>query len=130
MLSESAEPLHVKDDKNIGDGIMAILFPLKIQEDRIENSRFLLAQLTSQRAKMLIRGRKPLIDTAYKKPITIALEEIYMGKVSHYETEEAEQIRSELEKRIKDKEEAEVKAIKEKENARKNASKENKDKDE
>lgn len=127
MLSDSADPLHVKDDKYIGDGIMAILFPLKIQEDRIEDSRFRLAQLTSQRAKMLIRGRKALIDSAYKKPITIALEEIYMGKISPYEAEEAEKIRNELEKRIRDKEEAEVKTIKEKENARKNASKEDKD---
>jgi DNA-directed RNA polymerase subunit omega len=106
---------------------MAILFPLKIQEDRIEDSRFRLAQLTSQRAKMLIRGRKPLIDSAYKKPITIALEEIYMGKISPYDAEEAEKIRNELEKRVRDKEEAEVKTIKEKENARKIASKEDKD---
>jgi DNA-directed RNA polymerase subunit omega len=127
MLSDSTGPLHVKDDKKIGDGIMAILFPLKIQEDRIEDSRFRLAQLTSQRAKMLIRGRKPLIDSAYKKPITIALEEIYMGKISPYDAEEAEKIRNELEKRVRDKEEAEVKTIKEKENARKNASKEDKD---
>lgn len=97
---------------------MAILIPLKIQEEKIENSRFRLSQITTQRAKMLIRGAKPLVETAYQKPITIALQEIQEGKVSHYDTEEAAKIREELEGRRREQEEAEVKAIQQKESSR------------
>lgn len=105
---------------------MAILSPLEIQEMKIETSRFRLSQLAAQRAKMLIRGAKPLVETPYKKPITIALEEIKMGKVSYYGPEESAKIRNDMEKLVREKEEAEVKAIqeKEKEAARAKASKE------
>jgi len=103
---------------------MAILLPLQIQEKKIENSRFRLAQITAQRAKMIIRGRKPLVETSYQKPITIALQEILEGKVSHYAPEEATKIREALESRVKEQEEAEAKAIQQKENSRARASKE------
>ncbi|OIP64485.1 MAG: DNA-directed RNA polymerase subunit omega [Nitrospirae bacterium CG2_30_53_67] len=108
------------------EGSMAILSPLEILEKKIETSRFRLAQVAAQRAKMLIRGAKPLIETSYKKPISIALEEIKAGKVSYYGPEETAKIRDDLEKRIREKEEAEVKVIqeKEKETARAKTSKE------
>ncbi len=105
---------------------MAILSPLEIQEKKVETSRFRLAQIAAQRAKMLMRGAKPLIETPFKKPITIALEEIKAGKVSYYGPEESAKIRDDLERKVREKEEAEVKTIqeKEKETVRAKASKE------
>ena len=97
---------------------MAILLPLTIQEEHIETSRFRLSQMTAQRAKMLLRGSKPVVDTAFQKPITIALQEIYDGKVSFYSQGEADQIRQGLEERTKEQHEAEAKAIKEIERAK------------
>ncbi len=96
---------------------MAILIPLKITETGMEGSKFRMAHVASQRAKMLMRGAKPLVDTPYYKPITIALQEIQEGKVSFYEPEEAAKIRNELEQRVRDQEDAEARAIKEKEKA-------------
>ncbi len=96
---------------------MAILIPLKITEAGIEGSKFRMAHVASQRAKMLMRGAKPLVETPYYKPITIALQEIEEEKVSFYDPEEAAKIREELEQRVRDQEEAEARAIKEKEKA-------------
>lgn len=108
---------------------MAILLSLKIQEQKIENSRFRLTQIATQRAKMLIRGAKPLVETSYTKAITIALQEIQAGKVSCYDSEEAAKIREGLQSRVKEQEEAETKAIREKEISRAKASKEKKEAD-
>ncbi len=96
---------------------MAILHPLQIREEKIENSKFRLAHIASQRAKMIMQGAKPLVETSYKKPVTIALQEIHERKVSFYEAEEAARIREELIRRAREKEEAEARAIREKEDA-------------
>ncbi len=96
---------------------MAIMFPLRILEEKIESSRFRVAQMAAQRAKMMLRGSKPLVETPFKKLITIALQEIYEGKVSYYSSEDAAQIRDGLRKRERENEEAEMKTIQEKENS-------------
>jgi DNA-directed RNA polymerase subunit omega len=103
---------------------MAIMSPLKILEKGIEKSRFRLAQVAAQRAKMMLRGAKPLVETSFSKPITIALQEIYEGKVSYYSSEDAALIRDELTKRDRESEDAEIKAIQEKENLKAKTAKE------
>ncbi|WP_373217909.1 DNA-directed RNA polymerase subunit omega [Ruminococcus sp. 5_1_39BFAA] len=46
------------------------------------NSRYSLVLATSKRARQLIAGSKPLVDGASgKKPLSIAIDELYKGKV-------------------------------------------------
>lgn len=93
---------------------MAILLPLEIQEKEIEGSKFRLAHIVSQRAKMLMRGKKPLVVTTYCKAITVALQEVAEGKISYYDSEEARKIREEMEKQVREQEEMELKTMQEK----------------
>ncbi len=96
---------------------MAILLPLEIQEKKIEESKFRLAHVVSQRAKMLMQGKKILVETPYCKAITMALHELAEGKVSYYDPEEAREIREEMENRVREKEEMELKAMQDKRKA-------------
>lgn len=43
--------------------------------------KYLLATMISKRANQLENGAKPLVETKYRKPTLIALEEIKAGKV-------------------------------------------------
>ena len=46
------------------------------------NSRYSLVLATSKRARQLIAGSKPLVEgAAGKKPLSIAIDELYHGKV-------------------------------------------------
>ena len=47
------------------------------------NSRYSLVLATSKRARQLIGGKEPLVDNSNnnKKPLSIAIEELYEGKV-------------------------------------------------
>ena len=45
------------------------------------DSKFRLAILAAKRAKQLVGGNKKRIDTDAENPLTIALEEIYEGKI-------------------------------------------------
>ena len=47
----------------------------------IYDSRYALVMMTAKRARKIVDGSKPLIETKDKNPITIALEEIMNGKV-------------------------------------------------
>ncbi len=96
---------------------MAILSPLEIQEKKIEESKFRLAHIVSQRAKMLMRGSKPLVEAPYCKAITLALQEVAEGKVSYYNQAEAQKILEGMEQRAREQEEMELKAMQEKQKA-------------
>ena len=70
----------------------------------MENNKYLLAMMVAKRVKELKAGAKPLVETKYRKPLTIALEEIKAGKVYLKEEEgplKAEQIFNEDEKPAK-----------------------------
>ncbi|OLS01704.1 DNA-directed RNA polymerase subunit omega [Tissierella creatinophila] len=47
------------------------------------DSRYTLVMLASKRARQIIEGEKPLIDTDSKKPVSIAIEEILAGKITY-----------------------------------------------
>lgn len=47
------------------------------------DSRYTLVMLSSKRARQIIEGSEPLIDTDSKKPVSIAIEEILAGKVKY-----------------------------------------------
>jgi DNA-directed RNA polymerase subunit omega len=46
-------------------------------------SKYTLVMVTSKRARQLIDGAKPLVETNSKKPVTIALEELLEGKLEY-----------------------------------------------
>ncbi|MDC7287157.1 DNA-directed RNA polymerase subunit omega [Blautia schinkii] len=47
------------------------------------NSRYSLVLATSKRARQIIAGSQPLVEgAAGKKPLSIAIDELYKGKVS------------------------------------------------
>lgn len=51
-------------------------------EAMVLNSRYSLVLATSKRARQLIAGSRPLVDGAYgKKPLSVAIDELYQGKV-------------------------------------------------
>lgn len=55
------------------------------------NSRYSLVLATSKRARQLIAGAEPLVDgAAGKKPLAIAIDELYKGKVKIVATSEEE----------------------------------------
>ncbi len=47
------------------------------------DSRYTLVILASKRARQIIEGAKPLIETDSKKPVSIAIEEIIAGKITY-----------------------------------------------
>ncbi|MBU5437768.1 DNA-directed RNA polymerase subunit omega [Tissierella sp. MSJ-40] len=47
------------------------------------DSRYTLVMLTAKRARQLVDGAKPLIETTSKKPVSIAIEEMVEGKISY-----------------------------------------------
>ena len=56
------------------------------------NSRYSLVLATSKRARQLISGSEPLVDgAAGKKPLAIAIDELYKGKVKIVATSEEEE---------------------------------------
>lgn len=50
---------------------------------KIADSRYTLVMLASKRARQIIGGEKPLIETSANKPVSIALEEIMENKVKY-----------------------------------------------
>lgn len=49
--------------------------------EKISKSRYDIAMMTAKRAKEIIDGDNPLVETKAKKPVTIAIEEIMAGKI-------------------------------------------------
>ncbi|MBC8588638.1 DNA-directed RNA polymerase subunit omega [Paratissierella segnis] len=48
-------------------------------------SKYTLVMVAAKRARQIIDGSKPLVETSSSKPVTIALEELIEGKIE-YET--------------------------------------------
>ena len=48
----------------------------------VVNSRYSIVLATAKRARQIIAGDKPLVDGRGKKPLSIAVEEVYKGKVT------------------------------------------------
>ena len=56
------------------------------------NSRYSLVLAASKRARQLIAGSKPLVEgAAGKKPLSVAIDELYKGKVKILAPEENEE---------------------------------------
>ena len=64
------ELMKVVNDKNVAIG-----------EEPVVNSRYSIVIAASKRARQIIAGDLPLVDERGKKPLSIAVEELYRGKV-------------------------------------------------
>jgi len=52
-----------------------------IGEEPVVNSRYSIVMATSRRARQIIAGEEPLVDTRQTKPLSIAIEELNKGKI-------------------------------------------------
>jgi DNA-directed RNA polymerase subunit omega len=50
-------------------------------EQPVVNSRYSIVIATAKRARQIIDGAEPLIEVESKKPLSIAIEELYESKV-------------------------------------------------
>lgn len=50
---------------------------------RVE-SKFALITIVAKRAKQLVSGSRPLVDTPHNKPVSVALDEIAADKVKYH----------------------------------------------
>lgn len=50
-------------------------------EAPVVNSRYSIVLATAKRARQIISGSEPLVDVKCNKPLSIAVEELYKGKV-------------------------------------------------
>lgn len=65
-------------------------------EQPVVQSRYSIVLATSKRAREIIAGDEPLIKHAEgKKPLSIAVEELYRGKVKIMSEEEAAELKTE-----------------------------------
>ncbi|SFR68143.1 DNA-directed RNA polymerase subunit omega [[Clostridium] aminophilum] len=51
------------------------------QEEPVVESRYSIVIAAAKRARQLIDGDEPLVDPKGRKPLSIAIDEIYQGKV-------------------------------------------------
>lgn len=47
------------------------------------DSRYTLAILIAKRARRIVDGSKPMVETKSKKPVSIALEEVLDGQITY-----------------------------------------------
>ena len=47
----------------------------------VVNSRYSIVMATSKRARQIIAGEDPLVDTRQTKPLSVAIEELNKGKI-------------------------------------------------
>lgn len=47
------------------------------------DSRYTLVMLASKRARQIVEGSKPLVETESTRPVSIAIEEISEGKIGY-----------------------------------------------
>lgn len=61
---------------------------VELDEAPLVNSRYSIVLATSKRARQIIAGEEPLVSKYGKKPLSIAVEELYKGKVKIVADEE------------------------------------------
>ena len=76
---------------------------VEIGEEPVCNSRYSIVLATSKRARQLIAGAEPMVSYSLNKPLSIAVDEVYKGKVTIIpDTEDVEEAEAEaaLEKEL------------------------------
>ena len=60
-----------------------MLNPTFNQESTQDESRYTLVMIVAKRARQLVDGSKPLVETNSSKPVTIAIEELLQDKIEY-----------------------------------------------
>ena len=79
------------------DLIEAVNSDVEPGEQPVVQSRYSIVLATSKRARQIIGGAEPLVDGRGKKPLSIAVQELYEGKVKilgDNDAEEAEEAKA------------------------------------
>lgn len=50
-------------------------------EQPLVNSRYSIVLATAKRARRIVAGEEPLVNVKSKKPLSVAVEELYKGKI-------------------------------------------------
>ena len=50
-------------------------------EQPVVQSRYSIVLATAKRARQIVNGSEPHVDAAGKKPLSVAVEELYKGKI-------------------------------------------------
>ena len=70
MLHPSYTDLMKVVNSEVGEG-----------DEPVVNSRYSIVLATAKRARQIIAGDAPMVDISCQKPLSIAVEELYEGKV-------------------------------------------------
>ena len=60
-------------------------------EQPVVQSRYSIVMATSKRARQIVSGERPLVDGAGKKPLSVAVDELYKAKI-HITGDEEEEV--------------------------------------
>ncbi|HIV24572.1 MAG TPA: DNA-directed RNA polymerase subunit omega [Candidatus Scatomonas pullistercoris] len=71
--------------------IEAINAGQEMDEEPLVTSRYSIVLATSKRARQLIAGAQPMVRSRGRKALSVAVEEIYKGKVKILPQEETEE---------------------------------------
>ena len=83
--------------------IQAVNNDVEESDTPVCNSRYSIVLATSKRARQLIAGAEPMVSYSLNKPLSIAVDEVYKGKVTIIpDTEDVEEAEAEaaLEKEL------------------------------
>ena len=83
--------------------IQAVNKDVEESDTPVCNSRYSIVLATSKRARQLIAGAEPMVSYSLNKPLSIAVDEVYKGKVTIIpDTEDVEEAEAEaaLEKEL------------------------------
>lgn len=64
-------------------------------EQPVVQSRYSIVLATAKRARQIVAGEEPLVNGKGKKPLSIAVEELYRSKIKILSEEEAERLAAE-----------------------------------
>ncbi len=72
--------------------IQAVNSDVEQDDTPVCNSRYSIVLATSKRARQIIAGDDPLVKYALNKPLSIAVDEVYQGKVKILADAETEEL--------------------------------------
>ncbi len=73
-----------------GDLMAAVNSEVEDGEAPVVNSRYSIVLATAKRARQLINGSEPLTDPKGKKPLAVAIDELYKGELKITSTDDDE----------------------------------------
>ncbi len=73
-----------------GDLMAAVNSEVEDGEAPVVNSRYSIVLATAKRARQLISGSEPLTDPKGKKPLAVAIDELYKGELKITSTDDDE----------------------------------------